>query len=103
MWDTLSTRERWIVSNDPDSELAKWFNKTVMAEAKAKYESPTYWMNEQSSFMYSQWTEREAQPLPFVPVVLPDVVPDPEPPAPAPKKRKARKSKKTAPELAEAA
>lgn len=54
MWDTLSDRDREIIASDVkrESELAKWFNKTVLAEAKAKFESPTYWMNEQFSFYH---------------------------------------------------
>lgn len=56
IWDTLSPREQAIVAGDVEreTEIAKWFDATVAAEAKAKYESPTYWMNEASSFKYSQ-------------------------------------------------
>ena len=56
MWDTLPSREREIIAADVDreTELGKWFDATVAAEAKAKYESPTYWMNDPYSFKYSQ-------------------------------------------------
>jgi hypothetical protein len=52
VWDTLSAREQVIVAADVnrESEIAKWFDATVAAEAKAKYESPTYWQNDPYSF-----------------------------------------------------
>jgi hypothetical protein len=55
LWDTLSNIDREIIASDVGSEtnLAKWFASTVAAEAKAKYESPTYWMNSNDSFKYA--------------------------------------------------
>jgi hypothetical protein len=52
LWDTLSDRDRDLIASDVDREtnLAKWFDTTVAAEAKAKYESPTYWLNDPYSF-----------------------------------------------------
>ncbi len=54
VWDTLSVREQNLVAGDVDRDtaIAKWFDTTVAAETKAKYESPTYWMNEPASFKY---------------------------------------------------
>lgn len=56
LWDTLSVREQEVVASDVEQEtaIAKWFNSTVLAEAKAKYESPTYWMNDPATFQYAQ-------------------------------------------------
>ena len=56
LWDTLSNSERAIVAADVEREtqIAKWFDATVAAETKAKYESPSYWMNEAASFQYPQ-------------------------------------------------
>lgn len=56
VWDSLSPREQAVVAADVDfeTEIGKWFCATVAAETKAKYESPSYWMNEQFSFYYSQ-------------------------------------------------
>ena len=61
LWDNLSGRERETIASDVthETELYKWFNATVLAEAKAKYESPTYWMNDEYSFKYVQKPERE--------------------------------------------
>ena len=52
LWDTLSNRDRDIIASDvgQETQLAKWFNSTVAAEAKAKYESVGYWMNDPYSF-----------------------------------------------------
>jgi hypothetical protein len=60
LWDTLSIREQAIVAGDTEGEtpVAKWFNSTVLAEAKAKYESPTYWMNDPESFKNSPRVDR---------------------------------------------
>ena len=54
LWDTLSDRDRDIVAGDVDREtnLAKWFDATVVAEANAKYESASYWLNDKDSFRY---------------------------------------------------
>lgn len=80
LWDTLSNRERDIIAADvgQETELAQWFNKTAVAEAKAKFESPTYWMNEQFSFYYPaseadlNASRMEAVLMPLVaPVVVP--------------------------------
>ena len=56
MWDTLSDRDRDVIAADVDkqTELAKWFSATVAQTAKARYESPTYWMNEADSFKRSK-------------------------------------------------
>ena len=56
MWDTLPDRERYIIAADANHEtdLFKWFNATVLAEAKSKFESVTYWMNQPDTFKYAQ-------------------------------------------------
>jgi hypothetical protein len=56
LWDTLSNSERATVAADVEREtaIAKWFDTTAAAEAKAKYESPSYWMNDNDSFKYPQ-------------------------------------------------
>lgn len=56
VWDTLSPMERKVVAADTQREtrIAQWFHATVAQEAKAKYESPDYWMNDPSSFKYSK-------------------------------------------------
>lgn len=58
MWDTLPSRERAIIAADMDreTELGKWFNATVMAEANSKYESATCPLNDPYSFRYEQET-----------------------------------------------
>ncbi len=54
LWDSLSPREQALVAADNDSEISRWFAATVASETKAKYESPSYWMNEDASFKYPQ-------------------------------------------------
>ena len=56
LWDTLPNRERHIIANDASNEtdLSKWFSSTAAQMTKAKYESPTYWMNDEFSFRYPQ-------------------------------------------------
>jgi len=60
LWDSLSRREQAIVAGDVEreTEMAKWFHATALAEAKAKYESPTYWMNDIESFKNSPRIDR---------------------------------------------
>jgi hypothetical protein len=56
LWDSITPRERAIIAADVncETELAKWFISTVASEVKAKYENPSYWMNDPLSFQYSQ-------------------------------------------------
>jgi hypothetical protein len=56
LWNTLSNRDRDIIAGDidRDTNTAKWFDSTVTAEAKSKYESPTYWFNDPYSFRVSE-------------------------------------------------
>lgn len=56
MLDTLPSRDREIVIADTDriTDVAKWFDSTVAAEAKAKFESPHFPMNDENSFRYPQ-------------------------------------------------
>ena len=62
LWDTLSDRERATIAEDVGREtlIAKWFDTTVASEAKTRYESPTYWMNDAESFKRSQRFDRLA-------------------------------------------
>lgn len=55
LWDTLNNRDRDIIAADVSREtnLAKWFDSTVAAEAKSKYESETYWLNDPFTFKLS--------------------------------------------------
>lgn len=64
IWDTLSPHEQLVVADDVEREtpIAKWFNAAVVAEAKAKYESPAFWMNEPYSFRYSDSYAPEGWP-----------------------------------------
>ena len=63
VWDSLPNRERDIIASDveQETELARWFNKTVNSEAKSKFESPSYWMNEPESFRYAQFAPDGAE------------------------------------------